>query len=360
MKFDIHLNVGQIYRTAKTNSLEMFYTGREIAKFCKFFKLTHAVCIYDKWENLKELIDNAPDTKIYGVQWIVDLEDQPLDIGKEGFYGIKLHSHRGYRDSRKYDRTKASRKATEEEWKRKPLSYGLDYADPYLRKVLDRLPKNSLVYMHSQGGASLKNRARPEHIFMLACEYRNLKFIIGHAGCYGGMTSTMPSLKEGIPCNHVTPASYDTFRGPYTNFIDAHISVMDAVMYAMFTHNLWLDTSCYIDQKELLCTTTKWSIGSDYPFGNNQRSKGSNANDETVHFTEEHFKKSGYIWNYDKQVQLFEDIMGPIPVSSTHKYGVEYIEADVEELAKEHHEELKDLKSAIKLKKANNRKNRTK
>ena len=42
MKFDIHLNVGTMFRTAKTNSLEMFYSGKEIAEFCKFFKLTDA------------------------------------------------------------------------------------------------------------------------------------------------------------------------------------------------------------------------------------------------------------------------------------------------------------------------------
>lgn len=358
MKFDIHLNVGRMFRTAKKNSLEMFYTGKEIADYCNFFKLTHCVVIYDEYKHLAEMIEHAPNTKIYGVQWIVDLEDQELDIGKEGWYGIKLHSHRGYRDSRKYDRTKPSRRSTQEEWEKKPLSYGLDYADPYIKKVLDKLPDNSLVYMHTQGGASLKNRARPEHVFMLATEYRNLKFIMGHAGCYGGMTSTMPSLKDGIPANHIKTASHDKFRGPYQNFIDAYPSILGAVMYANMTHNIFLDSSCYIDQKEFLDATTKWAVGSDYPFGNNKRSSGQHGNDETIHFTEEHFKKSGYIWNYDKQVQLFEDVMGDLPVSLTHGNALRFIETDIKELAKEQVETLMDMKGLLKLKKAKNREER--
>jgi len=333
IKFDIHLNVGKMFRTAKSNSLEMFYTGKEIADYCKFYKLTHIVCIYDEYEHLKELIDNAPDTKVYGVQWIVDLENQELDVGKEGWYGIKLHSHRGYRDSRLYDRTKPSRKATEEEWEKKPLSYGLDYADKYIKTVLDKLPKNSLVYMHTQGGATLKNRARPEHVFMLATEYRNLKFIMGHAGNYGGMTASMPSLRGGIPTEHIGQASKDRFRGPMQNYIDGHSAVLQAVSYANHTHNIFLDSSCYIDQKQLLSNTHKWAVGSDYPFGNNKRSTGQNANDETIHFDETHWKKSGYIWNYDKQVELFENIMDKYLVSSTHKHARYWIETDVDKLA---------------------------
>ena len=96
IKFDIHLNVGKVYRTKKPGSVEMFYSGKEIADFVNHYGITHGVCIYDKYENLKELMDNT-NAKIYGVQWIVD-KDQTLDVGKEGWYGIKLHSHRGYRD----------------------------------------------------------------------------------------------------------------------------------------------------------------------------------------------------------------------------------------------------------------------
>lgn len=348
MRFDIHLNVGEIYRTKKANSLQMHYTGKEIADYCNHYGITHTVCIYDKWENLKELIDNAPNTKVYGVQWIIDLEHQPLDVGKEGWYGIKLHSHRGYRDSRLYDRTLPSRKATEEQWAKNPISYGLDYADDYVKTVLDRLPKGSLVYMHSQGGASLNNRARPEHLFMLATEYRNLKFIMGHAGNYGGMTSTMPSFKDGIPTDHITPASKDKFRGPYQNFADGYTSVAQAVWYSLLTHNLFLDSSCYIDQKALLSKTPRWAIGSDYPFGNNKRSSGSNGNDETEHFTPAHFKKSGYIWNYDTQERLFKRIMEPEFVDATHQAALDYIEKPIEVLAEEQVKNMMEWKETLK------------
>jgi hypothetical protein len=348
-----------MFRTAKSNSLEMFYTGKEIAEYCNFFKLTHCVVIYDEYKHLKEMIDNAPNTKVYGVQWIVDLEHQELDTGKEGWYGIKLHSHRGYRDSRLYDRTKASRKSTQEEWETKPLSYGLDYADAYLKTVLDRLPSNSLVYMHTQGGASLKNRARPEHLFMLATVYRNLKFIMGHAGNYGGMTASMPSFAGGIPCDHIAVASKDRFRGPYQNFIDGFAAPAHATVYANMVHNLFLDSSCYFEQKaEMLCATDKWAVGSDYPFGNNKRSQGQNANDETIHFTEEHFKKSGYIWNFNKQVELFEDMMGKVTVDGTHQAAYDYIETDVRILAEKQVEMFANIKEDWKDTKAMSRMDR--
>jgi hypothetical protein len=333
LKFDIHLNVGRMFRTKKSNSLEMFYTGKEVADFCNFYGITHTVCIYDEYKHLKELIDNAPNTKVYGVQWIVDLENQELDIGKEGWYGIKLHSHRGFRDSRLYDRCKPSRKATEEEWLKAPVSYGLDYADPYIKTVLDRLPDDSLVYMHTQGGASLKNRARPEHIFMLATEYRNLKFIMGHAGNYGGMTASMPSLANGIPADHISPASKDKFRGPIQNFVDGFSSVAAAVIYANATHNIFLDSSCYFDGKSALGDTKRWAVGSDYPFGNNKRSAGSNGNDETIHFNTSHFSKGGYIWNYDKQVELFENVISPTKVAATHQCALDFIETSAVDLA---------------------------
>lgn len=332
----------------------MFYTGKEIADYCNFYNITHTVCIYDEYKHLEELIKHAPNTKVYGVQWITDLEDQELDIGKEGWYGIKLHSHRGFRDSRKYDRDKLSRKATEEEWAKNPISYGLNYADPYIKTVLNRLPDNALVYMHTQGGASLKNRARPEHLFMLATEYRNLKFIAGHGGNYGGMTSCMPSLAEGIPANHISPATKDKIRGPIQNFVDGFSSVMSAVIYSNCVHNLFLDSSCYIDQKEAFSYTNRWAVGSDYPFGNNKRSTGQNSNDETVHFDETHFKKSGYVWNYDKQVELFENLIGKECVANTHQFAIDYIETDVQTLADKQVEFWIDGKEKVKaLKNAN-------
>lgn len=355
IKFDIHLNVGRMFRTKKSNSLEMFYTGKEIADYCNHYGITHTVCIYDEYKHLKEMIDNAPNTKVYGVQWIVDLENQELDIGKEGWYGIKLHSHRGYRDSRLYDRDKPSRKASEEEWTKTPLSYGLNYADDYIKTVLNRLPDNALVYMHSQGGASLKNRARPEHLFMLATEYRNLKFIMGHAGNYGGMTASMPSLAGGIPTEHITPASKDKFRGPLQNFVDGFASVQQAVCYANSVHNLFLDSSCYFDAKIWLQHTDRWAVGSDYPFGNNKRSEGSNGNDETVHFDTSHFKKGGYIWNYDKQVELFENIMGAEAVDKTHENALKYIESDVATLAAEQVKRWESMKTEYKAIKTENK-----
>ena len=94
--------------------------------------------------------------------------------------------------------------------------------------------------------------------------------------------------------------------------------------------------------------TDRWAVGSDYPFGNNKRSTGQNGNDETVHFTIEHFKKRGYIWNYDKQVELFKQIMGNEKVDATHQAIYDYINTPVEQLAESQVERLENWKHDIK------------
>ena len=195
-KFDLHLNVGKIYRSANPRSIEMFYSGKELADYCNFYKLTHAVVLYSDYEHIEEMNAHVENTKLYGVKWMTDLDNQTLDVGKPLFYGIKLHSHRGYRSARLYDWEHPKKKNPEAP--EDALSYGLDYNDDvqYLSKVLEKLPRGSLVYMHSQGTADPKNRASPKHLFALATKYCHLKFIMGHAGNYGGMGAARPGNKD--------------------------------------------------------------------------------------------------------------------------------------------------------------------
>ena len=350
LRFDAHLNVGKVYQ-GKTGSVEMFYSGKEIADYCNHFNLTHAICIYDEYENLKELIDNT-NTKIYGVQWIVD-NDQELDCGKEGWHGIKLHSHRGYRDGRKYDVKHPKRKRSEKEQAKVKMemgelrSFGMDYADGYIKEILERLPQGSLVYMHSQGWPSLTNRARPEHLFMLATEFYNLKFIMGHAGGYGGMVGALPGP-------HVPPTTREKSNHVYSrsirNYVDSVMTFKASAHYANSVHNLFLDSSCYTPDKAIaLRDTNKWCVGSDYPFGAN-KPRNSEGNDESNHWVREDFNKP-YVWNFNKQTRLFIEAMGEDAVQEGFQSMLDYCEKTMEELAQEQFDKINELKVHVKAEK---------
>jgi len=348
MKFDLHLNVGKVYRTKKPGSVEMYYTGKEIADYCNYYGITHGVCIYDEYENLKELIDNT-DAKIYGVQWIVD-QDQELDVGKEGFYGIKLHSHRGYRDGRQYDHSLPKKKLSEKEYQAKlekgeeTRSFGSNYEDKWIKEILERLPDDSLVYMHSQGWPSIDNRARPEHLFMLATEFFNLKFIMGHAGGYGGMMAALPG-------NHVPPTErkrgHDLYKVSIRNYTDSVVQFRASAYYANMVHNLFLDSSCYTPDKAIaLRDTTKWCVGSDYPFGAN-KPRNSTGNDDANHWGPEDFDRP-YVWNFEKQCKLFADAMGMDAVEAGFEACRYYIETPSEVLAQEQFEKIQEHKAFVK------------
>ena len=344
MKFDLHLNVGRVFRTQKPGSVEMHYTGKEIADYVNYYKITHAVCIYDEYENLKELIDNT-DAKIYGVQWVTD-KDQEIDSGKEGWYGIKLHSHRGYRDARKYDWKHPKKKKTQKEYDatEEKRSFGLDYADKYVAEILNNLPDGSLVYMHSQGWPSLTNRARPEHLFMLATEFFNLKFIMGHAGGYGAMNAAFPGP-------HIPPTErktgFDVYKQSIRNYGDSVLQFNASVKYAKLVHNLFLDSSCYTPDKAIaLRDSDKWCIGSDYPFGAN-KPRNSEGNTEGNHFVEEDFKRS-YVWNFEKQYKCFSNAMGEAHVKEGYSNAYQYIHTPIETLAQEQFERMLEIKAEVK------------
>lgn len=335
MKFDLHLNVGKVYRTEKPGSVEMFYSGKEIAEYVNYFNITHAVCIYDQYENLKELMDNT-NAKIYGVQWIVD-NDQELDFGKEGWYGIKLHSHRGYRSGKKYDWKHPKKKSDEE------LSFGLDYGDKYVTNIIERLPNGSLVYIHTQGWPSIDNRATPQHLFMLATEFMNLKFIMGHAGMYGGMNSALPGPHVPKIGRH---KGFELYKQSIRNYGNSVIQFKSAVHYANMLHNLFLDSSCYTPDKAIAFRDTdKWCIGSDYPFGAN-KPRNSDSNEEGIHFTIEDFSKP-YNWNFDKQYTLFANAVGKDNVDKSFESAFKFIESPLEQLALEQFEKIKEHKLKI-------------
>lgn len=323
----MHLNVGNMWKTKKPTSKEFFYSGKEIAEFCNYFQLTHAVCIYSGYENLKELIDNAPNTKIYGVQWVVDLDNEVLDVGKEGWCGVKLHSHRGHRPIMN-DLSLYGKSYNDAQFG--VVTYGMDYGHKTVQKFLTTLPDNSLVYMHVQGAKTLVHSSSPRAVFRLSQLFPNLKFIMGHAGDYGAGTYK-PSIAS-INCTQDQSKwsdEYSTFNMAITTHAASVTNIMAAVQYANLTHNIFLDTSRFVKHKaKILENSNKWAIGSDYPFGNN----GRGEQDENFKLEDLEKMKNAY-WNIDNECRQFAKIVGEKKVEEAHKAAVIYMESDVRELA---------------------------
>jgi hypothetical protein len=198
--------------------------------------------------------------------------------------------------------------------------------------------------MHTQGWPSIDNRARPEHLFMLATEFNNLKFIMGHAGGYGAMNAAYPGNN---PVPYERERGFGVYKQSIRNYADSVVQFNSAVKYANLVHNLFLDSSCWTQEKALgFRGFKKWTVGSDYPFGANKK-RNSEGNEEGNHFNEDDFKRS-YVWNFDKQYKLFADIVGTDQVDESFQNAYNYINTSCIELAEEHRDRLLRIKANIK------------
>lgn len=295
-RFDIHTHVGVIPASKRVNSATAQVSPEQAAAYLEKYKITHTVILYSDYTYLEEL-SKLVDTKLYGVKWLNDPEYDSLDQGKPLYYGVKIHSHRGtyLRDSTRM--------------------YGVDYSDSkVMNRLLQRLHPNELVYMHMQGSPSYKNWANPRMMFRWACKYPHLKFIMGHAGTYGGGLGGHPPVAQPIFTEdyECSPESV-TFLTALREFIVNERSIVDAASFADYVHNLWLDTSVYTPGKaETLKTSTKWCIGSDFPFS------------------------SEAVYSFDNQTQLFLQHITEEDLSQRFLDTVRFLETDVKVLAHEH------------------------
>jgi|GEM_PF-3072331 len=296
IRFDIHTHVGEIPASKRANSATAQVSPEQAAAYLKKYKITHTVVLYSDYVYLEEL-SNMVDTKLYGVKWLNDPEYDSLDQGRPLYYGVKIHSHRGtyLRDSTRM--------------------YGVDYSDgKIMNRLLQRLSPNEIVYMHMQGSSSFRNWANPRTMLKWACKYPHLKFIMGHAGSYGGGIGGYPPVAQPILTNgYSSTEEGQTFLSALTDFITNERSIADAACFTNYTHNLWLDTSVHTPGKaDALKTSTKWCIGSDFPFGS-----------ETV-------------YSFDNQIQYFLQHTSEEVLEQRFLDTVKFLETDVKELAYEH------------------------
>ena len=179
-------------------------------------------------------------------------ETVELDIDKPLFAGVKFHSHRTLRPEIDGEQ-----------------QYGLGYASEsnVIQKVLDRLPANSIVNMHTQGSASLHNQAHARSLYKYALSNPALKFFISHAGCYGA--GSFAPVERYFPPTHRKEMTQT--QKQYNSMLSVHhfstMLIADAVYVAQSLPNVWLNTAIlYPIKREPLKATDKWGIGSDYPF----------------------------------------------------------------------------------------------
>jgi hypothetical protein len=297
-RFDIHVNL-RAFPGSRRGKQQRDVTPEDMAQYFETHQITHALVLYNR-EDYKELekLQSITPTKCYGVQCMfgpteetpTDINTVPtLDVNTEGrsflsggsCYGVKFASERGW-------------------WKRGDVvESGMDYnQDKIVRKVLDQLPKNAIVSMHTQGTSKPDNTASPMMITVLATKYTHLKFIMNHTGDYGPSATIAKPSEERI------------INGQGMPNLLRHVS-----------HRM-------IVKAELARGYDQWCAGSDYPFS------------------------EGFDINYTNECKMFTKYV-EIPDDN----AVHYFETDVDQLLvermayhKEYFNELQEIRNERKQK----------
>lgn len=300
IKLDFHTNLGTVPNSANKSSQEIYISPERLGAFLNKFEITHAVVLYTDYKELEELDELCPNTEIYGLRWINDINgcvkdpENMLDIGKRLWRGVKFHSHRSYR------------------MVNGEKEYGTDYSDSRLvGKILDLLPDNSIICMHTQGSASLHNQATPRAIYKLAMLYPNLKFIISHAGAYGkGAYDPVPRYFPPVTRKEQSQEQ-KAYQAMRTVFHFSEMLIRDAVYLVNRIPNLFLNTSVLYPLKRIpLQHTDRWGIGSDFPFTS-----------VTPTRWDDH--------SYDAQVQLANNYVGEDKQRRSHEITLHWINSDI-------------------------------
>lgn len=261
-RFDIHVNL-RAFAGSRRGKQQRDVTPEDMAQYFETHSITHSLVLYnrDDYKDLEKL-STLTSTKIYGVQCMfgptqedpTDIDTIPeLDVNVEGrsflsgghCYGVKFASERGW-------------------WKRgDEVQSGMCYnKDKIVRKVLDQLPKNAIVSMHTQGTSKPDNTSRPMMLTVLATKYTHLKFIINHTGDYGpSATIAKPSVKRIL-------------NGEGMSNLLRHVShrmiIRGGLEATQWYHNLFGDMSCCTPVKAYMAKDyDQWCAGSDYPFSEN-------------------------------------------------------------------------------------------
>jgi hypothetical protein len=316
-KLDIHTNLGTFPGSASAISNDHYCSVKELYDHIVAHNITHHVCLYgrDEYHLLQELADMLPNVKHYGLQCLfglhqdaaTDISNIPFDINRSDrplCAGIKLHSVRGWWTGIKDETNEKG-------------GSGIEYGQYNLmRKILNKLPKSTIVSMHTQGSLNHRNKGTPLHIAHLASKYPALKFIINHAGDYG-VQSFKPSFmikdKPGV-------------NGGFADYMLLHSqskgAIANSILYSQDFHNIFLDTSNYCTHKAEIFNKLKpikWCIGTDIPFGNAS----------VYNFTKEEtrFANAGLVCDYDNAIHWVESATDVLILEHSEQNGLTAIKS---------------------------------
>lgn len=267
IKLDFHTHLGVVPKTKKVNSNEKFISPDELVNHFKKFSITHAIIFYDKYERVQEVQKQLPELVVYPIQYISNI-NMVNDVGKPWCRGIKLHSHRAKIGN----------------------NWGVDYNSDEVFNLLNSLPKDYIVYYHTQNPTTYNVcNGYISTLLNNIVKFPWLKHIIGHSGSYGYMT-----YKPTTQSIH------------YNQFLQVHIysatAIHEAVLMANNFDNCFLDTSTFVKYKaEILSGSKKWCVGTDFPFA------------------------IDYQKNYDVQLNAYCKVTNQLP-EDINQRGIDFIE----------------------------------
>lgn len=293
-RFDIHVNLGA-FPGSRKGKQQRYISPQEMNEYFLTHNITHSLVLYnrDEYNLLKELGD-LTKTKIYGVQCVMGKDrDNPTDennlpvwdVNIEGrsfksggyCYGVKFASARGW-------------------WLRNgEVTSGLDYTTQVVKTILQSLPEEAVVSMHTQGTTKGDPYDSPRVMNFLAGKNRTLKFIVNHMGDYG------PSLRVARPGKEPDFWKYD--GESYLRWTSHRPNVASALWYCEQAFNMFGDMSCFTYDKGFLVSQRKyhmWTVGSDFPF-----------TEKMCSYTQEREQFSKWVddMNDDNAVRFFESSM---------------------------------------------------
>jgi predicted TIM-barrel fold metal-dependent hydrolase len=159
MRTDTHVHISPI-KVERRPDLQIFKGTADIERYIKANTIEAILGIYDD-ESYLDTLQDIP-CKVYGFFWV----HSPTDLPKKPPQGLKFESF--------VDNIRI---------KESQIKPALDYAEKYGIPLL--IHCNQLEY----------DLARPSYVAELARRYKNLKFIVGHAGSYA---PPLPDAQAGI------------------------------------------------------------------------------------------------------------------------------------------------------------------
>ena len=260
MILDGHIHVDEICSTLRHPDRCYPIDVEETIKYLRDCSVDCAIIIYRNYSTLEYIHTQVPNCRILGLKWV----DIPLntkyyneisktvleDIDKEMFYGLKFH------DLRVFDKEML----TDCELNNSNYTKLYNYTNKYVKKLISLLKPNQLVLFHFQGCRD----SNPLNIVHLICYCKHVKYIIGHAGCYGGLNVSPPK-------RYLSEVSDTCLR-----FYHSIFALQNSIELANLFPHVYLDNTipCPFGIKgKVMSLTDKFIFGTDfceYKYANNQ------------------------------------------------------------------------------------------